>query len=74
MGLSSPNQRKVPNSYECASFKTVLQEVFSIDVTADSESIHPTDFCHSCRGVLYGAERAKAQKKDYQHCRVKGFE
>ena len=72
MSLSKP--KKVPSGYECAKFAFQLQEAFSIDVSADSETIHPTHFCHSCRGVLYNVERAKAQNKEYKQCRVKPYE
>ncbi len=58
----------------CADFQAELQDALNLDVTTDKECIRPTNFCHSCRGVLYTQERANNQNKEYQRVRLAVFD
>ena len=66
--------KKVPNGYKCVQFVEELKLAFGVDVTDDTETIHPTHFCHSCRGVVYSLQRAQAKDREYRQCRVQPFQ
>ena len=46
----------------CCDYGESLHSTFGIDITRDSPTIHPQNFCHVCKNVL---QRAKTE--GYQH-------
>ena len=39
--------------------------VFGIDVLKDDQSIHPEDFCHKCRNIMYNSIKRAEESRQY---------
>ena len=48
--------------------KDDLMAVFQVDITNDSTTIHPDQFCEKCRTVLTKSKKAAKEGKVYMQC------
>ncbi len=49
---------KSARQYGCMKYTTDLNEIFSIDVSLDLPHIHPSNFCHPCKNIIYHCKKA----------------
>ena len=69
-GCSLKHSRTV---YDSKDHKDDLMATFHIDITGDSTTIHPGQFCEKCKIVLTKSKKAVAEGKVYMHS-TKTFE
>ncbi len=60
---------KTPRQYKCYDHQTDLRETFGIDIVLDSlePETYPTQFCHTCKNVIYCHKRALKNNREYTH-------
>ena len=54
----SPANKRRP-MYRCSDYIDDLKRTFSISVEEDTTHIHPTHFCHACKGTRYNHKKGK---------------
>ena len=54
--------KSMKTKHLCSEYDESLISVFGIDITHDSHTAHPQQFCHACKLVLH-----KAQSEGYKH-------
>ena len=54
----SPAKKRRP-MYRCSDYIDDLKRTFSISVEEDTTHIHPTHFCHACKGTRYNHKKGK---------------